>query len=93
MSCCYLGCIGGAVGTPLLVQGVGHVRVFAAFSAMASVAILLQGVYIDPLAWAMLRLVSGFCLAGIYVVAERWLNNQASNQNRGGLLSVYMLML
>ena len=93
MSCYYLGYIGGAVGTPLLVQGVGHIRVFAAFSAMASVAILLQGVYVDPLAWATLRLVSGFCLAGIFVVAESWLNNQASNQNRGGLLSVYMLVL
>lgn len=93
MSCYYLGYIGGAVGTPLLVQGVGHIRVFAAFSAMASVAILLQGVYVDPLAWAMLRLVSGFCLAGIYVVAESWLNNQASNQNRGSLLSIYMLVL
>lgn len=93
MSCYYVGYVLGAIGTPGLVQRVGHIRVFAAFSATASVTILLQGVLVDPLTWGSLRLVSGFCLAGIFVVAESWLNSHASNQNRGGLLSIYMLVL
>jgi MFS family permease len=37
--------------------------------------------------------VSGFCFAGIYVVAESWLNDRASRSNRGRLLAVYMAVL
>jgi MFS family permease len=39
-----------------------------------------------------MRLVSGLCYAGLYVVAESWLNEQATNKNRGQLLSVYMVV-
>lgn len=93
MSCYYIGYVLGAMGAPLLVRSVGHIRVFAAFSAVASVTILLQSVLIDPTIWATMRLLSGVCLAGIFVIAESWLNSHASNQNRGGLLSAYMLIL
>ena len=93
MSCYYVGYMGGSIGTPRLVQRVGHIRVFAALTAVASVTILLQAVFVDPVTWAVLRFVSGFCFAGIYVVAESWLNDHASNQNRGSLLAVYMLVL
>jgi MFS family permease len=40
-----------------------------------------------------MRLISGLCFAGIYVVAESWLNDRASRANRGRLLAVYMLVL
>lgn len=93
MSCYYVGYIGGSLITPRLVHRVGHIRVFAALTAVASVAILLQAVYAAPAPWAILRLVSGFSFAGIYVVAESWLNDRASNENRGSLLAVYMLVL
>lgn len=93
MSCYYVGYIFGSVGTPRLMQRVGHIRVFAALTAVASVAILLQAVYVTPLAWGTLRLVSGVCFAGIYVVAESWLNGRATNASRGTLLALYMLTL
>ena len=35
-----------------------------------------------------MRLVSGFCFAGLYIVAESWLNDRASNETRGSLLSL-----
>ena len=44
-------------------------------------------------AGALIRLVTGFCYAGLYVVAESWLNDQASNQTRGQLLSAYMVVV
>jgi MFS family permease len=93
MSCYYLGYMAGSIGAPQLVHRVGHIRVFAALAAIASVTILLQGLWVSPTLWGTLRLVSGFCFAGIYVVAESWLNNHASNENRGSLLAVYMLVL
>jgi MFS family permease len=72
---------------------VGHIRVFAALAAVASAAILVQGAFINPWMWALFRLLSGICFAGIYVVAESWLNHRATSANRGRLLAVYMVVL
>jgi MFS family permease len=93
MSAYYVGYVGGTVLTPRLVQKVGHVRVFAALAAIASAAILVQAVWVHPLPWGAMRLVTGMCFAGIYVVAESWLNDRASRENRGRLFAVYMLVL
>jgi MFS family permease len=93
MSCYYVGYMVGTAGAPRLVRRVGHIRVFAAMAAVASATILVQGIFIHPVTWAALRLVSGFCFASIYVVAESWLNDRASRKTRGGLLAVYMAVL
>jgi MFS family permease len=93
MSCYYVGYVLGTVVAPPLLRQVGHIRVFAALAAIASVAILVQGGFVNPLAWGAMRLISGLCFAGIYVVAESWLNDRASRANRGGLFAVYMLIL
>lgn len=93
MSCYYVGYLVGTVATPHFVGKVGHIRVFAAFSAIASVTILLHSALVNPVFWGLMRLGSGVCFAGIYVVAESWLNGRASTANRGALLAVYMLIL
>jgi MFS family permease len=92
MSCYYVGYVLGTVIAPPLLRQVGHIRVFAALAAIASVVILVQGVFVNPWAWAAMRLVSGVCFAGIYVVAESWLNDRASRATRGRLFAVYMLV-
>jgi MFS family permease len=93
MSCYYVGYVLGTVIAPPMLRQIGHIRVFAALAAFASVAILVQGCFVNPLAWSAMRLLSGICFAGIYVVAESWLNDRASRANRGRLLAVYMLVL
>lgn len=93
MSCYYVGYIAGSFGAPPLVQRVGHIRVFAALTAIASVTILLQAIFVTPLVWGLLRLASGFCFAGIYIVAESWLNDRAGNESRGSVLAFYMFVL
>jgi MFS family permease len=93
MSCYYVGYLLGTFGAPRLVRKVGHIRVFAALAAVASAAILVQGSFVNAVPWAIMRLVSGVCFAGIYVVAESWLNAGASRSNRGTLLATYMLVL
>lgn len=92
MSTFYVGFLGGAVYAPRVVERVGHIRVFGAMASLASAAVLIHGIVVTPLAWSLLRLLSGFCLAGLYVVAESWLNDRASNETRGQLLSVYMVV-
>jgi MFS family permease len=93
MSCYYLGYLLGTVAAPRMLRRVGHIRVFAALAAVASAAILVQGAFVNPATWAAMRLLTGLCFAGIYVVAESWLNDRASRTNRGRLLALYMLIL
>ncbi|HYL70252.1 MAG TPA: MFS transporter, partial [Candidatus Dormibacteraeota bacterium] len=93
MSCYYVGYLFGTFIAPSALRKVGHVRVFAALAALASVAVLVHASWVHPLPWALMRLVSGVCFAGIYVVAESWLNHRASRTNRGRLLAFYMLVL
>jgi MFS family permease len=93
MSCYYVGYLVGTRVAPRLLKRVGPVRVFATLAALASVAVLVHASWVHPIPWALMRLLSGICFAGIYVVAESWLNNRASRSNRGGLLAVYMLVL
>lgn len=93
MSCYYLGYLGGTAAARSLVRSVGHVRVFAALAAVASAVSLVPPIWVLPVPWAVVRLLTGLCLAGIYVVAESWLNDRASRGNRGRLLAMYMLVL
>jgi MFS family permease len=93
MSCYYVGYLVGTRLAPQLLRRVGPVRVFATLAALASVAVLVHGAWVQPVPWALMRLLSGICFAGIYVVAESWLNHRASSTNRGQLLAIYMLVL
>ncbi len=93
MACYYVGLLAGAVVTPKVVGNVGHVRTFAALASTASTAALVHAVFVDPWAWGAMRMVTGFCYAGLYVVAESWLNDRATNETRGTLLSVYMVVV
>ncbi len=88
----FLGFLGGSKATPLMLQRVGHVRVFAALGSLVSAAFILYAAVVDPIAWWLLRVLVGFCFSGIYVVAESWLNHSASNESRGKALSLYMMV-
>jgi len=92
MSGYSLGFLVSAILTPRLVRQVGHVRVFAALSAMASSAILAHAIWVEPVSWFALRIVTGVCMSGAYIVCESWLNASTGNEQRGQLLSVYMVV-
>lgn len=81
-----LGCLRGGE----LVGRVGHVRVFLAMTAIGSSAPLIHGLFLSPLPWAVLRMISGFCFAVLYVVIESWLNERSTNENRGLVFSTYV---
>ena len=92
MSSFYAGFLSGSVLTPKIMARVGHIRVFAALAALASASILIHAVFVSISVWIVLRLISGFCFAGLYVVAESWLNDSSTNETRGKVLSLYMLV-
>ena len=93
MSGYFVGYFIGARTIPSVISGVGHIRVFAAFASVASLAILVHSIFINPLTWFVLRVITGYSMVSIYTIAESWLNDRSSNKNRGKVLSIYMIIL
>lgn len=93
MSCYFAGFLGGSLLAPKLIERVGHIRIFAALSAVASVTILVHSIYVEPWTWALMRLLTGFAFSSIYIVTESWLNQAARNETRGQILAIYMTIL
>ena len=92
MSAYFVGFLGGSRLAPEMIRRVGHVRVFAALASFISAVMIMYPMLTDPIAWSLGRVVIGFCFSGVYVTAESWLNNAASNENRGQALSLYMIV-
>ena len=92
MSAYFVGFLGASRLVPELIRRVGHVRVFAALASFISAVLILYPLLINPWIWAAGRVVIGFCFCGVYITAESWLNNAATNENRGQLLSSYMVV-
>ncbi|CAN5831100.1 MFS transporter [soil metagenome] len=93
MSGYYAGFMVGAVAAPKIVGRVGHVRVYAGLASLASTATLAHLLVSNPFAWFGFRMVSGACLAGLYIVAESWLNGASTDTTRGRLLAIYMVVV
>jgi MFS family permease len=89
----YVGFLASSWATPLMIKRVGHVRVFAAVASAASVAVLAHSVVVEPVSWTLIRIVTGFCTASLFIVTESWLNDRATNETRAQVLSIYMIVI
>ena len=89
----FIGYLFSSIQCPKLIKNVGHIRVFAAFASLGSIAILLHWIIINPIAWLIFRMITGFSFAAIYIVCESWLNDRADNKSRGQLIGFYMIVL
>lgn len=87
----FSGLLLGGLFAGRAVTRVGHIRSFAAFASFVSISALLHPLFVTPIAWMMLRMLAGFCMAGMIMVTESWLNEAASNKTRGQVLSFYMI--
>ena len=88
----FLGFLFGSIIVPKILSKVGHIRTFGALASIASASVLLHLLFIDPFSWGILRMITGFCYAGMFIVVESWLNERATNETRGRILSVYMII-
>ncbi|MDQ6437801.1 MFS transporter [Mesorhizobium sp. LHD-90] len=86
------GFVAGCFLAPRLVRRAGHVRAFGAFAASGAIIALLTGLMIHPVAWIILRAATGFTMAGAFMVIESWLNEKATNENRGTVFGLYMMV-
>ncbi len=93
MSMYYAGFMLGSHYVPKLIQGVGHIRVFAALASIASTTVLFHGLFPNEFVWSVVRAITGFSYAGLYLVIESWLNNAADNKSRGKMMAIYLVVL
>lgn len=87
-----LGALIGSLYAPRLVERVGHVRAFGALASLCSVSAIVHLLTTDFWSWSAMRLLSGLCYPGLYVIAESWLNAKADNRSRALILSIYFVI-
>ena len=87
----FLGLLAGGIQAVRIVAAVGHIRSFAAFASIMSVSALGIILLVDHFAWAAMRFIGGFCMAGMIVATESWLNERCTNQTRGQVMAFYMI--
>lgn len=91
MAAYYLGlALGGLRGKRVILR-IGHIRAFAVFAALTAAITLAYATISHPAAWVLLRIINGFCIAGLTAIIESWLNTKSSNKTRGRVLGFYML--
>lgn len=88
----FLGMLGGTWATPIIVARAGHIRAFSAYAAIVGTASLGFALAVEPIVWMSLRLIIGFCFAGLLAIIESWINDKATNQNRGRFLALSNIM-
>ena len=93
MSGYFLGAFASSLISPGQIKKTGQIRTYAAFASIASTAILIQLLFIEPPVWFVARFLLGFCVAGIMIIVEGWLNSISSNENRGQLFSIHMMVV
>ena len=87
----FLGLLAGGIQAVRVVAAVGHIRAFAAFASIMSVSALGLVLVIDHFAWAAMRFTGGFCMAGMIVATESWLNERCTRETRGQVMAFYMI--
>jgi MFS family permease len=93
MAAYFAGLTLGSLFAFRVVLRAGHIRAFAAFASVLSAAALAYPLAAHPLPWATLRLIEGFCMAGVFICVESWLNDRATAATRGTILAFYMMCL
>jgi len=91
MSGYYLGLLAGARSVSRVITRVGHIRSFGLFASVISISALVHILWVDPWVWGVMRVASGFCMAGMITITESWLNARTDNAHRGQVLSWYMI--
>ncbi len=87
-----LGFLVGCLHAHRIIASVGSERAYATFAGLKSVAILGLFFAGGVPAIAVLRFLIGLNAAGLSVVVESWLNALSPNEQRGRILTVYVLV-
>ncbi len=88
----FIGFFIGCWWAPRMLGSVGHSRAFAAFSALGTIGIAAHMMLVNPLAWSIMRMLTGLSVAGCYTIIEAWLQSSVTNETRGRAMGVYRVV-
>ena len=88
----FLGFFIGCWWAPRLMGSIGHSRAFAAFTAAGAIGLLAHMLIVDPIAWSIMRVMSGLCVSGCYTVVEAWMQAKVTNATRGRTMGIYRVV-
>src|SRR5580693_8610851 len=86
-----LGFLAGCLYAHRIIAPVGLERAYAAFAGMKAVAILSLAFAASAPALALFRFLIGLNAAGLAIIVESWLNALVPNEQRGRVLTLYVL--
>lgn len=89
----YFGYLIGSLKAETIIRRIGYIRSFVFFAALFGAVVLIQGLYINVVLWAILRILSGLSLSALYVIIESWFLSSTDDRTRGRVLSVYMIAI
>jgi MFS family permease len=92
MAAYFGGLLVGSIYGKRLIGKVGHIRAFAGLAAVMAAVALIHPLLFHGITWAVLRFISGFCIAGLFAALESWLNERSDNATRGQVLGIYMIV-
>lgn len=92
LSLYYLGYIIASQSAYKIINKVGQIRAFSAFVSVFSALALMHYFSPNPSYWGLLRLMEGYCIGSSFMCLESWLNTRTSNQTRGMIMAIYMLI-
>ena len=88
----FLGAILSSIYSQKFISTVGHIRSFAAFTALMVCTFLLHSLFFNEVLWAILRLISGFCFYTLLIILESWLNEKSEEESRAKILAIYTII-
>jgi MFS family permease len=89
----FAGQVAGSLHVRRVIESIGHIRTFSALASAFSAASLLHIIQVEPITWGLLRFIEGYCMAGLFMCVESWLNDRSTNETRGSVFSIYMVIV
>ncbi len=87
-----LGFLVGTLSASHEIRMVGHIRAYAIFAAIASLAAFGFAIHPFLVWWAGLQFIVGLCAAGLMTVGDSWIADSAPEEQRGGVLGFYFVV-
>ncbi|GAB5378420.1 MAG: MFS transporter [Acuticoccus sp.] len=88
----FAGFVAGCFMGPVLIRRAGHIRAFAAMVSVVSAVTLAFPILVGEVSWVLFRFATGVCVSGVLVIIESWLNDKASTETRGAVMSAYIII-
>lgn len=87
----FAGLMIGCLLWPRVIGTVGHIRAFAALTALATMTPLLHAIWAVAPVWWILRALNGLVFAGLFMIIESWLTGASQPETRGRVLGAYAM--